>query len=150
MKHDHNLGCQDILNNLNAYIDGELDAGMCDQVEAHINACPECQIVVNTLKKTIQLFQVDGQDTTLPSEPAGDCSPAWIWMIMSSPSDPEPLPPTQETNQIDRTLACSLTPNVSLRPGMLCPRCGKGRVDYDGLLNLVCPKCGLTEAGACT
>ncbi|MBG0784160.1 MAG: zf-HC2 domain-containing protein [Anaerolineaceae bacterium] len=70
MKHDHNhsLGCQDILKNLNAYIDGELDAGVCDQMEAHIDACPDCQIVVNTLKKTIQLYQVDGQDTTLPSE----------------------------------------------------------------------------------
>lgn len=68
MKHDHNLGCEDILKNLNAYIDGELDAGMCDQVEAHINACPECQIVVNTLKKTIHLYQVDGRDTSLPPE----------------------------------------------------------------------------------
>jgi len=68
MKHEHNLGCQDILKNLNAYIDGELDAAMCNQVEAHIEACPDCQIVVNTLKKTIQLYQVDSQDTALPPE----------------------------------------------------------------------------------
>lgn len=68
MKHEHNLGCHEILQNLNTYIDGELEAAMCDQFEAHIDACPDCQIVVNTLKKTIYLYQVDGQDTTLPAE----------------------------------------------------------------------------------
>ncbi len=28
------------------------------------------------------------------------------------------------------------------RPGRKCPRCRKGKLDYDGLLNLVCPQCG--------
>lgn len=68
MKHEHCLGCQDILQNLNAYIDGELDTAMCNQVEAHIEACPDCQIVVNTLKKTIHLYQVDSKDASLPAE----------------------------------------------------------------------------------
>lgn len=68
MKQEYGLECHDILKNLNAYIDGELDAAMCDQVEAHIEACPDCQIVVNTLKKTIYLYQVDGRDTSLPPE----------------------------------------------------------------------------------
>ncbi len=45
---------------------------------------------------------------------------------------------------------CILAPNQSLRPGMTCPRCGTGTIDYDGLLELVCPVCGLKEAGACT
>jgi uncharacterized protein (DUF983 family) len=47
-------------------------------------------------------------------------------------------------------LTCELQPGESLRPGMLCPRCGEGWIDYNGLLHLVCPVCGLTEAGACT
>lgn len=68
MTHKHDLGCPDILKNLNAYIDGDLDAMLCDQIEAHIDACPNCQIVVNTLKKTIQLYQIDGQETALPNE----------------------------------------------------------------------------------
>lgn len=68
MNHQHNMGCQDILKNLNAYIDENLDAVLCGNIEAHINACPNCQIVVNTLKKTIQLYQIDGQRTTLPTE----------------------------------------------------------------------------------
>jgi uncharacterized protein (DUF983 family) len=28
------------------------------------------------------------------------------------------------------------------RPGQKCPQCQQGKLDYDGLLNLVCPQCG--------
>lgn len=28
------------------------------------------------------------------------------------------------------------------RPGQKCPFCGKGKLDYDGLLQLCCPACG--------
>jgi len=34
--------------------------------------------------------------------------------------------------------------------GKPCPRCQQGIMDYDGLLNLVCPVCGYTEGGGCT
>lgn len=36
------------------------------------------------------------------------------------------------------------------RPGDLCPRCRQARMDYDGLLNLVCPRCGYTAGGCFT
>jgi len=68
MTHQHDMDCQDILQNLHAYIDSELGSGLCGDIEAHLHACPDCQIVVNTLKKTIQLYKVDGQQTTLPGE----------------------------------------------------------------------------------
>jgi rubredoxin len=45
---------------------------------------------------------------------------------------------------------CLIRPFESLRPGMLCPQCQLAKIDYDGLLNLVCPHCGLTETGAST
>lgn len=66
MSHQHDLDCKDILNNLNDYIDGDLDAILCSEIETHIEACPNCRIVVNTLKKTIHLYRIDGQETTLP------------------------------------------------------------------------------------
>ena len=68
MTHQHDLNCPDILQNLNDYIDGELDQKICADIEAHIHACPTCQIVVNTLKKTIQLYQMSGQETELPED----------------------------------------------------------------------------------
>lgn len=34
--------------------------------------------------------------------------------------------------------------------GKICPACGLGVMDYDGLLNLVCPVCGFGEGGCFT
>jgi hypothetical protein len=45
---------------------------------------------------------------------------------------------------------CLINPNMSLRAGMTCPRCHQGIIEYDGMLNLVCPNCGLTDAGCFT
>jgi uncharacterized protein (DUF983 family) len=45
---------------------------------------------------------------------------------------------------------CLIDPNKSLHPGMICPRCKMGKIDYNGMLNLVCSECGLTEVGAFT
>lgn len=45
---------------------------------------------------------------------------------------------------------CWIRPGERLRPGMICPRCHKATLEYDGLLQLTCPVCGLTEAGANT
>jgi hypothetical protein len=36
------------------------------------------------------------------------------------------------------------------RAGDLCPECQSARLDYDGLLNLACPNCGLAAAGCFT
>jgi uncharacterized protein (DUF983 family) len=36
------------------------------------------------------------------------------------------------------------------RTGDRCPRCNHGRLDYDGLLNLSCAKCGYALQGCFT
>lgn len=36
------------------------------------------------------------------------------------------------------------------RAGDLCPKCREGRLDYNGLLNLACPKCGYAVGGCFT
>jgi len=57
----------------------------------------------------------------------------------------------EETPKPDHPAAsCTIQPGVSLQAGMICPRCGQAEIDYDSLLQLVCPNCGLKEAGACT
>jgi uncharacterized protein (DUF983 family) len=42
--------------------------------------------------------------------------------------------------------------NPPLRCGEVCPQCGEGKLDYNGLLQLECPKCGFvsSEGGGCT
>ena len=39
-----------------------------------------------------------------------------------------------------------------LRAGDLCPNCREQRLDYDGLLNLSCPRCGTLDGawGGCS
>jgi len=42
--------------------------------------------------------------------------------------------------------------NAPLRKGSPCPQCGKGKLDYNGLLQLECAVCGFVngESGGCT
>lgn len=37
-----------------------------------------------------------------------------------------------------------------LKPGSICPKCGQGKLDYDGMLNLACPLCGFVDSGCFT
>ncbi len=43
-------------------------------------------------------------------------------------------------------------PVKAVQVGDLCPTCHEGRLDYDGMLNLACPKCGtvINTGGAFT
>jgi anti-sigma factor (TIGR02949 family) len=68
MKHEHTMKCQDILQSLSEYIDGELEARLCSEIEAHIASCPDCKIVVDTLKKTIRLYQISGREIQVPED----------------------------------------------------------------------------------
>ncbi|RPI86281.1 MAG: hypothetical protein EHM41_09000 [Chloroflexi bacterium] len=36
------------------------------------------------------------------------------------------------------------------RSGDACPKCKRGKLDYDGMLNLSCSECGYTLAGCFT
>lgn len=38
----------------------------------------------------------------------------------------------------------------TVRAGEICPACEQGLLDYDGMLNLVCPICGWTAGGCYT
>lgn len=57
------------LGRLNEYIDGELPADLCRELEQHLAECPDCQIVYDTLTKTISLYHTLGEtDSTLPPD----------------------------------------------------------------------------------
>lgn len=66
------------------------------------------------------------------------------------------LPPDWNTSQelnhagFENLIISLQTGSIELRPGDLCPRCWEERLDYDGLLNLGCPKCGFKLAGCFT
>ncbi len=56
------MGCKDMLGNLSAYIDGELEAELCAEIEQHVAGCTNCSIVVDTLKRTVVLYHDHGHE----------------------------------------------------------------------------------------
>ena len=68
MKHHHGANCQEILANLNDYIDGDLDSELCSLLESHLETCSNCKIVLNTLERTIELYRQDGESIILPED----------------------------------------------------------------------------------
>jgi len=60
--------CKGQLKQFSDYIDGELAAEICAQLEAHLQECSDCRVVLNTLQKTIDLYHVPAGDETLPEE----------------------------------------------------------------------------------
>lgn len=61
------LTCKDFLKELNDYLDEATDPGLRQEIEAHLAECPNCWVVCDTTKKTLQIFK--GADLyPLPSE----------------------------------------------------------------------------------
>lgn len=51
-------GCRHLLDSLSPYVDGELGAELCAEIERHLSGCENCQIVVDSLRKTVYLYRV--------------------------------------------------------------------------------------------
>lgn len=51
------LTCKDFLNELNEYLDETVDDDIRRRVEEHITECPNCFVVFDTTKKTLQIFK---------------------------------------------------------------------------------------------
>lgn len=64
--HEELGNCQYLLSSLGEYVDGVLSDDLCAELEEHMKGCKRCQIVVNTLKKTIELYHETSADVTMP------------------------------------------------------------------------------------
>jgi anti-sigma factor RsiW len=53
--HHSHENCLALFERLSEYIDRELDAPTCEDIEAHIKACKPCQVCLETLKQTVDL-----------------------------------------------------------------------------------------------
>ena len=47
--------CRGILANISAYLDGDLEATVCDEIEQHCRTCPSCRELVDGLREDIGL-----------------------------------------------------------------------------------------------
>jgi anti-sigma factor RsiW len=55
--------CRSLLGSLSNYVDGTLGEELCEEIERHVTECQNCRIVVDTLRKTISLYQNSAVDT---------------------------------------------------------------------------------------
>lgn len=58
---------------------------------------------------------------------------------------PDWSPEVLKVTYLDASLETSV-----LHAGDMCPRCQRGVLDYDGLLNLACSQCGYSLGGCFT
>ena len=58
--------CKDMLTDLSDYIDGSAEEALCQEIEQHMEDCPDCQIFVDTLEKTIYLYRQQDEALSLP------------------------------------------------------------------------------------
>ena len=51
------LTCKEFLQELNDYLDDVVDVQLRSRIEAHVNECPNCFVILDTTKKTIQVYK---------------------------------------------------------------------------------------------
>lgn len=51
------LTCKRFLQELNDYLDENLDPEVRNELQRHVNECPNCWVVCNTTEKTLKVFK---------------------------------------------------------------------------------------------
>ena len=51
------LTCREFLQELNDYLDATVDVELRRRLEAHITQCPNCFVILDTTKRTIQVYK---------------------------------------------------------------------------------------------
>ena len=60
------VDCNEVLEQLGDFLDEGARAELCRAIEAHLSRCRDCQLSVDTVRKTITLYQSD-RDLQLPA-----------------------------------------------------------------------------------
>ncbi|MHB8411913.1 MAG: anti-sigma factor family protein [Candidatus Acidiferrales bacterium] len=50
------MNCKNVVRELCNYLDGGLDSNLQQSIEIHLEHCEDCHLLVDTTKKTIQIF----------------------------------------------------------------------------------------------
>lgn len=61
------MKCEELLRQLNDYVDGSIDPSLCEEFEQHMAGCNPCHVVVDNIRRTITLFR-NGLPVELPVE----------------------------------------------------------------------------------
>ena len=61
------MNCKKVILELTSYLDGVLDSSVRIDLEQHLAQCTDCRIVVDTTRKTIQIF-CNSEPVPLPDD----------------------------------------------------------------------------------
>ena len=62
------MDCETLVKHLSAYIDGELNPELCQELEKHLAGCDNCRVVLNTTKRTIDLVHAPIEKLDVPED----------------------------------------------------------------------------------
>ena len=60
------LQCNEFVETISSYVDGDLSEELCTELDKHLSECANCRIVVNTLKKTIDIVHQQAEQEKTP------------------------------------------------------------------------------------
>jgi len=60
--------CKNFLASISEYMDGELDPELCAELDRHLAGCDDCQVMVDTLRKTIYLVHAASDSCDCPED----------------------------------------------------------------------------------
>ena len=76
--------CHELLSQLSDYVDGELDDALCIEIERHMAECDRCHIVIDTLRKTVELcraYEPSAMPKPLTDRARAQLESAWRKML---------------------------------------------------------------------
>ncbi len=62
------LTCKDFVSELADYLDETVDAELRAKLEMHMKECPNCWVVCDTTRKTVQIYKGQGQMCCVPAD----------------------------------------------------------------------------------
>lgn len=65
---DESGDCKKLLSSLGDYVDGDLSPQLCAELEKHMKGCRRCRVVVDTVKKTVELYQEIADEPQIPAD----------------------------------------------------------------------------------
>jgi anti-sigma factor (TIGR02949 family) len=60
--------CRHLLNSLSEFVDGSLAENLCVEIQRHLEDCPDCSVVVDTLRKTVYLYRTTAEPPDVPAD----------------------------------------------------------------------------------
>ena len=89
------MNCTDFLAKLTDYFDGQIDPSLLTEVKEHLGACHHCEVVVDTTRKTIDVYR-GAQPYEFPEELSNRLCAAVMERCRASQPSPQPEKPAAD------------------------------------------------------